>query len=145
MPASEWRLRSFVVGGRDVLDVPLEIGPAGDVTGAVATFTDRHSELSGSVRNASNMPALEGFVLVFPSDRAFWRPASRRIQFTRPGIEGRFAFRDLPAGDYWIAAVPDVDASDLSDVSFMERLVAAAMTVHLEEGEQKTQDVRVVK
>ena len=98
-----WWLRSVVVGGRDILDFPLELGPAGDVNGVVATFTDVHTELSGSLQSAANIPASDYFVVVFSADRTFWRPASRRIRFTRPGTDGRFALRDLPAGDYLIA------------------------------------------
>src|SRR4030095_6639930 len=52
-----WWLRSVVVDGRDMLDFPLEIGPAGDVSGIVATFTDRRTELSGTLQTAANVPA----------------------------------------------------------------------------------------
>jgi hypothetical protein len=140
-----WWLRSVDVNGRDVLDFPLEIGSAGDVSGAVATFTDRHTELSGTLQNAANVPAPDYFVVVFSSERAFWRPASRRVQFTRPGTDGRFAFRDLPAGDYLIAALIDMEPSDLLDASFMERLIPGAQPVHLNDGEKKTQDLKLVR
>ncbi len=75
----------------------------------------------------------------------FWRPASRRVQFTRPSTDGHFTLRDLPAGDYLIAALTDLDPSDLVDVSFMERLIPVAVPVHLKDGEKKTQDVRIVR
>jgi uncharacterized protein (DUF2141 family) len=140
-----WWLRSVVINGRDVLDFPLELGAAGDVSGAVATFTDQHTELSGTLQSASNVPAPDYFVVVFSSDRTSWRPASRRVQFTRPSTDGRFTLRDLPAGDYLIAALPDMEASDLTDVAFMERLVPAALKVHLDNGEKKTQDLRLVR
>jgi hypothetical protein len=140
-----WWLRSVVVNGRDLLDFPLELGPAGDVSGAVATFTDQHTELSGTLQSAANVPAPDYFVVVFSSDRAFWRPASRRIQFTRPGTDGRFTLRDLPAGDYLIAALTDMEPSDLLDASFIERLIPAALPVHLNDGEKKTQDLRLAR
>jgi uncharacterized protein (DUF2141 family) len=140
-----WWLRSVVVDGRDMLDVPLEFGSAGDVSGAVAAFTDQHTELSGTLQSAANVPAPDYFVVVFSSDRAFWRPASRRVQSTRPSTDGHFALRDLPAGDYLIAALTDLDPSDLTDVSFMEHLIPAALPVHLNDGDKKTQDVKLVK
>jgi len=140
-----WWLRSVVIDGRDVLDFPLELGAAGDVAGAVATFTDQRSELSGTLQTAANTPAPDYFVVVFPANRTFWRPGSRRAQFTRPGTDGRFTFRDLPAGDYLMAAVTDLEPTDLSDASFMERLISTALKVHLDDGETKTQDLRLVR
>jgi uncharacterized protein (DUF2141 family) len=140
-----WWLRSVVIGGRDVLDFPLELGAAGDVSGAVATFTDQRTELSGTLQSAANIPAPDYFVVVFSSDRTFWRPASRRVQFTRPSLDGHFTVRDLPAGDYLIAALTDMEASDLTDVSFMERLIPAGLKVHLDNGEKKTQDLTLVR
>jgi large repetitive protein len=142
---SRWSLRSVVVGGRDILDLPLEIGPAGDVTGAVATFTDQHTELSGVLQSASNVPAPDYFVVVFSPDRSVWRLGARRVQFTRPSTDGRFLFRDLPAGDYLIAALTDMEPMDLGDASFLERLMPAAVAVHLNEGEKKTQDLKIVR
>ncbi len=142
---SRWWLRSVVVDGRDILDIPLEIGTAGDVTGAVVTLTDQHTELSGTLQSASNVPAPEYFVVVFSPDRVVWRLGARRVQFTRPSTDGRFSFRDLPSGDYLIAALTDMEPTDLGDASFLERLIPAAVPIHLSEGEKKTQDLRLVK
>jgi hypothetical protein len=140
-----WWLRSVVVDGRDMLDFPLELGPAGDISGIVATFTDQHTELSGTLQSAANVPAPDYFVVVFALDRAHWRPGSRRVRFTRPSTDGRFALRDLPAGDYLIAALTDMEPSDLLDQSFIEGLISSALPVHLNDGERKTQDLRLVK
>jgi hypothetical protein len=142
---SDWSLRSVVVGGRDILDAPIEIGTAGDVTGVIATFSNQHTELSGRLQSAPNVPAPEYFVVVFSPDRAVWRLGARRVQFTRPGTDGRFSFRDLPAGDYLIAALTDMEPTDLGDASFLERLIPGAVPIHLNEGEKKTQDLKLVK
>jgi len=138
-----WWLRSVIVDGRDVLDVPLEIGPASDVSGAVVTFTDRHSELTGTLQAAAGVPASEYFVVVFPTERAYWRPGARRIRSARPSTEGRFAFRDLPAGDYLIAALTDVEPADLGDAFVLEQLLATAVPVRLEDGESTVQNLRI--
>jgi hypothetical protein len=140
-----WWLRSVVIDGRDVLDFPLDLGAAGDVGDAVATFTDRRPELSGTLRSAAHVPAPEYFVVVFSADRTHWRLASRRVQFTRPGTDGRFIVRDLPAGDYLMTAVADLEPSDLSDVTFLDRLVSTAIRVTLGDGEKKAQDLTLAK
>jgi hypothetical protein len=140
-----WWLRSVVIDGRDVLDFPLELGAAGDVGGAIATFTDRRTELSGTLQTAANVPAPDYFVVVFSADPTHWRPASRRVQLTRPGTDGRFIVRDLPAGDYLMAAVADLEPSDVSDVTFMERLVSTAIKVTLGDGDKKRHDLTLAK
>lgn len=142
VPDGAWWLRSVMIDGRDALDFPLEIN-ARDITGAVATFASQRTELSGSLQLAPNVPATDYFVVVFAEDKSFWRPASRRVKFTRPSTDGRFSLRDLPAGDYLIAALTDMDASDLNDPAFIERLVPAAAKVHIGEGEKKVQDLRI--
>jgi hypothetical protein len=142
---SGWWLRSVMVDGRDVLDFPLELGPAGDVTGAVVTFTDRHTELAGTLQSPARIAAPDYFIVVFPTERAFWRPASRRVQFTRPDTAGRFRFRALPAGDYLIAALTDLEPRDLLDPFFVERLVAAGVAVRIADGETTTQDLRIAR
>jgi hypothetical protein len=134
-----------VIDGRDVLDFPLEIGAAGDVGGAVATFTDRRTELSGTLLSAADVPAPDYFVVVFSADRMHWRSASRRVRFARPATDGRFIVRDLPAGDYLMAAVADLEPSDLDDATFMERLLSAAVKVTLGDGDKKRQDLTLAK
>ena len=79
----------------------------------------------------------------FPSNRALWRPDARRIRWARAGTDGRWNITGLPAGDYLIAALVDLDPDDLADSAFLERMLAAAIKTSLGEGEQKTQDLRV--
>jgi hypothetical protein len=138
-----WRLRSVVVNGRDILDFPLDIGPDTTFDSAVVTYTDRRSELSGTLQSTSNTPAPEYFIVVFAADRAFWRPASRRVQFTRPGTDGRFTFNDLPPGDYRVAALTDLEPADLFEASFIDALVPASLPVTIRDGERSVQDLRL--
>jgi hypothetical protein len=142
---SRWWLRSVMVSGRDVLDAPLEMGAGGDITDAIVTFSDRHTELSGTLQTPSRTPTSDYFVVAFSRESSTWRLGARRVQFTRPSTDGRFAFRDLPPGDYLIAALTDLEPLDLGDASFLERLVSVSVPIHLGEGEQKTQDVRIVR
>jgi hypothetical protein len=65
------------------------------------------------------------------------------VQSTRPATDGQFAVRDLPAGDYYIAALTDVAPEDLGDATFLAGLVSSAVKVTLAEGEKKTQDLRI--
>ena len=109
--AADWWLRSAVVAGRDVLDRGLEFGRAGDVNGVTLTVTDRHSALTGTLQTPAGSPAAGYFVVVFPANRELWTPQSRRVKFARPADDGTFGFRDLPAGEYLMAALADLELS----------------------------------
>jgi hypothetical protein len=139
-----WWLRSAIVNGRDVLDGPLEFGQA-DLADAVLTFTDRHWDLSGTVQAASGAPAPGYAVVVFPADRALWNKNARRIQTTRPATDGRFSIRDLPAGEYFVAALDDVEPADLNDPKFLEAMVTASVKIVVVDGEKKVQDLRIAR
>ncbi len=138
-----WWLRSAIVNGVDVLDRPLECGGAGDITGAVLTFSDRQTSLSGTIQTAAGQPAPAYFIAVFPVDRVLWLPQARRIQSARAGTDGSWILRGLPPGDYFVAALSDLAAEDLADPSFLNDLAAAAVKVTLRDGEQKTQHLRI--
>jgi hypothetical protein len=51
--------------------------------------------------------------------------------------------RMFPGGDYYLAAVTDVEARDLQDAGFLGDLSKAAIPVTLRSREQKIQNVRV--
>jgi hypothetical protein len=111
----------------------------------VITFTDRHTSLSGVLQNQSGTPASEYFVVAFSTDRATWRPDARRTKSVRPASDGRYEFRDLPPGEYFLAALTDVEPTDLADPKFLEQLVPAALTLTLGAGEQKTHDITIAR
>ena len=140
-PIKGWLLESAIVNGRDALDHGLDI-ESDDVT-AVLTFTNRYTELAGSLQTPAGLPATEYLVIVFPSDRDLWRPRARRVQTTRPDTAGRFTFRGLPAGDYQIAALTDVEQDEWNDPNFLAALLPASIKLSLQAGERKTQDLRV--
>jgi len=140
-----WKLKSAVVNGRDAMDFPLEIRPGEDVAGAMLTMSDRSTELSGSIQDATGKPTSDFTIIIFPTDSRFWTPMSRRIQATRPSTDGRFQFRDLPSGDYRLIAVTEAEQGQWFDPNFLRQLLGGSMAVALAEGERKQQDIRVAK
>jgi protocatechuate 3,4-dioxygenase beta subunit len=141
-PTSGWHQRRGVVNGQDSLDVPFEVRSA-DVADAVIVFTDRPASLSGRVQDGSGQPAPEYFIIAFAVDRTFWTPRSRRIQAVRPGRDGRFQMPNLPPGDYFIAAVTDVETGQWYDPAYLQELAAAATKISIGEGEQRVQDFKI--
>jgi hypothetical protein len=139
--AESWWLRSVVVEARDLLDGPVTFSAGQNAVGAIATVSNRHTELSGTLRTAAGVAATEYFVVMFPVDSALWTPASRRMQSVRPASDGQFNIRNLPAGDYFVAALTDLDPADLNDATFLQQLVVASIRVSLADGETKTQNL----
>ena len=143
-PPAGWVLRSVVVNGVDVTDSTFEIRRGENIDNAVLTLTDRPAEISGMLQDTSGAPAPEYVLIVFSADSKQWLPRSRRTQHVRPDIRGRFIARDLPAGDYLISAVTDVEDGQWHDPAFLATLAAASpVKVTVAEGEKKTQDIRI--
>jgi len=137
-----WQLKSGTIQGVETLDTPIELGST-DVSGAEVTLTDRTTEVSGRLLDAAGKPAPEYFIIVFSADRKSWIPQSRRIQSVRPGSDGRFTAKNLPPGDYLIAAVTDVEQGEWYDPQFLTQLLPGSTKVTLGEGGKVTQDLQI--
>jgi len=116
-----------------------------DIGGAVITFTDRPTELTGLLLDTSGKPALEYFIVAFPVDRSLWTAQSRRIRSARPGSTGNFRIAGLPPGDYYVCAMTDLEPNLLNTRDYLEPLVAASIKLTLTEGEKKTQDLKIAR
>ena len=144
--SSGWWLRSAMWRGRDLLDHPPEFDEAtGDLADVVLTFTNRHTELAGAVRSADDVPVHDAWVVIFPVDRTVWNDYSRRLTWTRPATNGRFVLRDVPAGEYHVAAVRDFDRLTWKSHEFLTLLAAAGIRVRLQEGKPVTQELRLMR
>ncbi len=137
-----WVPKSFELAGRDLLDVPLDVSDA-DLAGAVLTMVDQMGSLSGTLQDASGRPTAGYTVIVAPEDPRFWTPHSRRIQATRPATDGRFLFRNLPAGSYRLVALEDVEQEAWFDPDFLRQAIAASIGVTIGERDTTVQDVRI--
>jgi protocatechuate 3,4-dioxygenase beta subunit len=138
-----WGLQSAGVNGRDALDVPFDVQPNQNVTDAVVTFSDHVSRLEGHLQNAAGGAAPSYTIVVFPANQALWVPQSRRIQSARPSVDGAFAFANLPAGEYRLAAVDDIEPGQWDDPAVLQQLLPMSMAVSVGEGEKKIQNVQI--
>jgi hypothetical protein len=143
LEGTAWWARAAMLGGRDLLDGEVEISGDTDLGGVEVTFTDRRSELSGTLQTGAGDAASDVFVIAYAADRRFWGPSARRVQAVRPGVDGKYAIKDLPPGEYLLAAVTDIDQNEWQDPAFLERLQPASLKVTIVEGEKKTLDLRV--
>jgi hypothetical protein len=153
-----WSLKSATWQGRDITRSPMELKDD-EVSGVVATFTDRPARIAGTVRNTQGAPDKSATVLMFPADAAAWtdygyRP--RQFISASTAASGTFALAPVPAGDYFlVAATEKVDATtpttvldlpgslrDWQNPAFLAAVSKAAVRVRVTEGEAQTQDLR---
>ena len=137
-----WVFQSSVIDGKDVAATPLNL--QSDVSGLVITMTDHPSEISGTVRDDSGKADSKAAVIVFSADRADWSnfgETPRRLRHLRASNTGTWKVLGLPAGDYFVAAMPDAQAGDWQDPRFLQTLTRTAVRVTLAKGEKKTQDM----
>jgi len=138
-----WSLKSVVVDGREAVDTPLDARGGQKLAGASLVFTDRQTELSGTVTDNSGRPLTDYTVLAFPTDSAFWRPQARQIMTARPDQNGKFQIRGLPAGNYYLAVIDPLQQGEWFDPAFLEQQTADATRLSLTEGATRTQDLRL--
>jgi hypothetical protein len=146
-----WIIKSAMVNGQDMTDVPLVIGttPPGRV---VVTIGPRNSSnLNGVVRAPDGQPDAAATVLLFSSDRKYWSHNTAggflsRTQIAMSSRLGAFAFRDVRPGEYLVVAVPD--SSDAlwplasPDPDLFARWAPRATRVTVTEGSTTVQDLR---
>jgi hypothetical protein len=138
-----WLLKSVMASGQDSLDAPFTLQPNQHVLDATITFTDRLAQLSGTLQDAAGGAVPDYTVVLFPVEPALWVPQSRRMQGVRPSADGAFVIRNLPAGNYFVAAVDDVEPGEWFDPAFLQRLAPGAIKVPIADGEQRVQPIRI--
>ena len=143
--APKWSLRSAILNGRDVIDETFEVVPGENVSGLAVTYTDQPSELTGTVLDASGKPADEYFIVAFSTDRKYWAPGSRRVTQFRPAQNGAYRISTLPAGEYFLCALTDLDPGVLYDPAFLESLMASSLKISFADGEKRVQDLKLAR
>lgn len=136
-----WWLKSIMLRGRELLDAILDLRESAD--DLIVVFSDRASELAGTATHAEGDPVTNQFVVVFPADRSWWFPGSRRVAGVSLGPTGNYSIRNLPAGDYLTVVTDDVESGEWFDPSILERLAERASRLSIAENEKKTFNVTV--
>jgi hypothetical protein len=138
----KWTLKSSTANGRDAFEAPLRVS-AGEPLEWTVTYTDTPATLAGTFQDPGGRAATEYYILVFSTDRRQWTPGSRRVRTTRPGTDGAFVVKELPPGDYYLAALPDLETGEWNDPALLESLVKSSATVTLREGQTTTQNYQI--
>ena len=138
----QWPLKSVTIGGTEVADVPFELRPGQNVDTVTIVLSDRAAEIGGTVRDAGHTGTGGMTVIAFATEPQYWRAQSRRIATARTGAAGEYRIRGLPAGDYYLLGVDNVEQGEWFDPAYLDSVKDRATRVTIAEGERKTQDLR---
>jgi hypothetical protein len=138
-----WVLKSVTVGDRDVTDIPIQLRSGENLANVTVVFTDKQSEINGTLTTENGTPVPEFTVLAFPADSTLWRPQSRQIATARPDQTGKYRIRGLPPGDYYLATVDPSQQGEWFEPAYLDEHRAGAVRLALSEGDVKTKDFKV--
>jgi hypothetical protein len=141
--STDFNMKSAISRGVDVLDALLEVRAGEDLTDLVVTLPARPTELTGRLETAAGVAAPDYYIVAFATDRQFWAPQSRRIRQTRPATDGRFSIAGLPAGEYLVAALTDIEPGEWFDAEFLAQISTASVRVTIRDSATTTQDLRI--
>ena len=146
-----WVLESAIWQGRDLARSPIELKDD-EISGVIATFTDRPAQISGTVRNAQGAPEKAATVLLMPADSAGWADYGTFLSVGTT-LTGAYTFARVPAGDYLLVALVEAPAApsaidvpgvlrDWRDPRFLRAVSGAAVRVRVPDREVVTQELK---
>ena len=138
-----WTLKSVTIAGRDITDTPVTLRSGETIANVEIVFTDRLTEISGTITNDQGKPAPEYTVLAFTTDPSLWRPQARQIMTARPDQTGQYRIRGLPPGDYYVTTVDPAEQGEWFEPAYLDEHRAGAARVTLTEGDVKSQNFKV--
>lgn len=138
-----WTLKAVTLNGRDVTDTPLDVRSGETIANLTIVFTDKQTEIDGTITDEQSVPITDYTVLAFSTDSSTWRPQSRHIMTTRPDQNGRYRLRGLPPGEYYMATIDPSEPGEWFDATYLDEHRAGAARLTVGEGDVKTQDFRV--
>lgn len=134
-----WAIDRVTINGRVVPDAIITVADNG-LRGVEVTLTHAHPTVTGRVTTDQGQPDTASVVIVFPTDGAAWRKGlfnDRRVRLVNVSSSGTYA-SPLPAGDYYVAAVPVRFTYEWRTPDFLQRLSTLATTITLRDGETRT-------
>jgi hypothetical protein len=134
-----WILKSVAIGGRVLDDDAVDVESA-DVGGVTITFTDRPTELSGTVTGSDAGDAMDATVVIFPANYESWIERGmigRRFRSLGTGTTGTFRVANLPPGDYLVAAIDFERGASVRDETMIQKLAAMATRVTIADGDKR--------
>jgi hypothetical protein len=143
-----WMLESIRVHGIDATDRVIAFGRAEQsLTDVEVIVTDRVNALTATVLDDRGQAAGGARVILFPTDRDRWYPASRYLRLAAADAgDGVATFTGVPFGSYYAAAVqelPDGGDDAWQDPDYLALLARGAASLTMRDGEPQTATLHV--
>ena len=143
-----WGLERILVNGVDATDTPLPFGADNQSLADVeVVLTRRVTEVGGRVADDRGKPVADARVVVFSADSDLWYDRSRFLKMSASDAEGAFVVRDLPPGDYFVAAVDrrraSEDNGEWMNPELLDSLTPGASRITLAEGQKISMSPRL--
>jgi hypothetical protein len=138
-PTRDWAVRSIMAGSTNAWAQPL-ILEAADVGNVVVTYTDRTTELSGTLQGIPANTDEIFSVLIFPADHQAWIANGmmmRRMVSASVTKAGTFQVRLSMPGEY-LAVAKSQDVAGEMTGEYFASLARSATRVSIAEGEKKS-------
>lgn len=137
-------VKSIVSEGKDYTYAPFDASDGHDFTDVTVTLVRESSVLAGTVRDDKGTVSKTAGVIVFPVESAQWSGygfSPPRIKSASVNTSGLYRFQNLPAGDYYVAAVDPSQLDDWKDPQFLQALARTATKTTMSWGGRVTQDL----
>jgi hypothetical protein len=137
-----WMIKSVFLNGADVTEGITFRNE--DVTGLEVELTNKVPDVSGLVTDGRGAPVSDYFAIAFPQEPERWNaPGIGRTAMVRADDQGRFRFRTLRPGNYYIVAVEHMQNGEWMDPAFMESVRSRATRISLNEGDTQVIDLKL--
>ena len=130
--------------GKIVSDDLLNVG-AEDIDDIVIVCGGPFTRLSGIVRDENGQPDPRARVLAFPAERKYWSGeffTPRRKASVRVTTAATYAISELPPGDYFLVAIPEVSTIEWETAAARDVLIRSATPITLGPGAVRAVDLR---
>jgi len=134
----EWR-------GSDYADSGIGVSGDEELQGVRVVLTDNGGTISGVVADGGGRATTDAGVLCFPVEPSQWRDfgiAPSRIRVVRPSDAGRYMITRVPAGEYYVAAVPWSEADRWQEPGYLRSIAGRADRITVGWGDEVTRDLR---
>jgi protocatechuate 3,4-dioxygenase beta subunit len=141
--APAWTIRSVMLDGQDITDMPLDLSGKNNVSDVQITLTDKLTSFVGRVTDTRGQNVPDYVVVVQAADQKDPVVAARIVKAARPDTNGRFEVRGLRPGRYVATAIESMEQNRQYSPEFQKELRRGAREFTIREGENLTLDLRL--